>query len=152
MKILAAVSAIVFFCLCSPTRTDNETSHHTFALKFINTGTYTITGFYFKPLSDTGDWGQSLLPVASLATNDYFFAGSFTKGEDYAFRTRYDSAGAGIDAYLVFEPMATNGPDTISAYASIGPGGYSNGYNWGLGTWQDEHLVGALNPLMPAFR
>jgi hypothetical protein len=137
LVLAAAVVSGLFIAGCI---TDNEpSSAGTFHLKFINTGSYPITALFLKPLSDTADWGASLLPVARLDSLQYFWMNDLGKGPVYAFKAMFDSAGTPLQ--LTFAEVYTNGPDTISAYSGMGPAGFGNGYNWGYQTWTGEQNV-----------
>jgi hypothetical protein len=140
MRLFSLIGIIAVFFSCSvlgpqATQTDNK-----FTLKFINTGTYHITGFYLNRGNDSINWSQNVLPVAMLDSLQYVFIGNLAKGSDYAMRARFDSAGT--TAYLIFTHMATTGPDTISAHAALEPLGYSIGYAWGLQIWPGEVKLG----------
>jgi len=110
----------------------------TFIFKFINTGVYPITAFFLKPVSDTANWGTSILPVAQLDTLEYVLFNHLEKGNTYAFRVQFDSLG--VAAYLKHSYMPTS-PDTITGQGALGPGGWTVGHNWGLITWPGEKNV-----------
>jgi ribonucleotide monophosphatase NagD (HAD superfamily) len=102
-------------------------------------GKFAVTGFYLNPGNDSINWGQNVLPVATLDSLQYVFIGNLSKASGYVMRARFDSLGSA--AYLIFHIVTS--PDTISAYAALGPSGaYSIGYEWGLRIWAGEQRVG----------
>lgn len=140
MRNIILLSVIALFCTCSAPGPNNTQSGNTFTLKLINLGSYAVTGFYLNPGNDSINWGQNILPVAMLDSLQYVFIGNLEKGPEYAFRTRFDSAGTAV--YLIHTGMPT-GPDTISANASLGTNGsWGIGHSWGLQIWPGEVRVG----------
>jgi hypothetical protein len=139
MRKTALFTIIAIFFSCSILGPKSNQTSNSFTLKFINVGTYAVTGFYLNPGNDSINWGQNILPVAALDSLQYVFFGNLPKVSGYIMRARFDSLGSA--AYLIFHIVTS--PDTISAYAALGPfGAYSIGYGWGLQTWAGERRVG----------
>jgi hypothetical protein len=140
MRITGLLAIIALFFSCSIFSPQNPQTSNKFTLKFINVGTYPITGFYLNAGNDSINWGQNILPVASLSNNEYVLMGNLEKGPEYAFRAKFDSSGT--TAYLIHTYMPS-GPDTISAHAGLDTNGsWGIGHQWGLQIWPGEHLVG----------
>jgi hypothetical protein len=135
MRKSGMLAVAVLFLSCSVFGPKESQTAGTFTLKLINTGKYAVTGFFLNTGNDSTHWGQSMLPVTKLDSNEYVLLSGLAKGPEYAMRARFDSAGT--TANLVFTHMSTN-PDTISAHASLGDFGYSIGYQWGMQTWPGE--------------
>jgi hypothetical protein len=136
MKQFLLITASLFMFCLSPADNNDISGYNPFCLKFINDGSYNITALYLKHVSDTANWGESVLPVTVLKNLEYVLINDIPSGSDYAFKTVFDSAGTSVS--LVYSPMSTGAPDTITAHAALAPSSFGHGYNWGLQNWDGE--------------
>jgi hypothetical protein len=137
MRLFYVVIILAVITGCSNLLNNDHTSN-TFTLKFINTGTYPIDSLFLKPVTDTVNWGASVLPVAHLDSLQFVVFRGLAKASMYAFKVQFDSAGS--PAFLKNDWVPT-GPDTITAYAALGPTSWQTGHNWGWASWAGEQNV-----------
>ncbi|MBL8028139.1 MAG: hypothetical protein JNL74_17080 [Fibrobacteres bacterium] len=142
MRLLILSATIFLFCSCIFESNENVVAPKPskfLTVKFTNTGSYPITAIYIKQITDTANWGISLLPVLRLDSMKYVWITGLTSGPTYAFKTMHDSSGYSIP--LTFANLYTGAHDTISAYSSKGPNSFEHGYSWGLSFYQGESLA-----------
>ena len=137
MRLLSILMIAAALAGCSnPVK--NTPGSNTFTLKFINTGTYRIDSLFLKPVTDTANWGASVLPVAWLDSLQFVVFRGLAKAPIYAYKVQFDSAGT--PAFLRNAWVPT-GPDTITAYAALGPTRWETGHSWGWASWPGEQNV-----------
>jgi hypothetical protein len=137
MRLFCLLAILVLLIGCqNPVDNAINNPPETFTFKFINIGYFPITALFLKPVSDTSNWGVSVLPVARLDSLQYVLLTGLAKGPVYAFKVQFDSTG--IPIYLTHPDMPT-GPDTITGHAAHGIGwSFGIGHSWGLETWVGE--------------
>jgi hypothetical protein len=134
MRILYVLIVAIVFAGCSNFLSDTSSSK-TFTLKFINTRSFRIDSLFLKPVTDTADWGVSVLPIAYLDSLKYVVLRGLAKAPMYAVKIQFDSAGTPV--FLKDDYLPT-GPDTITVYAGLGISDWETGYCRGWVSWTGE--------------